>query len=119
MTTITVPHTSRRLPLHRVLSQVLGEAGIGVALVALFFFFLAFAPHFDTAQNARDIMTQITLNTILAVGMTFVILVGGVDLSVGSVIAFCAVVAGKFLGTDLPVGLALLLAVLLSVGVGG
>ena len=117
MTAITAPRTSR-LPLHRVISQVLGEAGIGVALVALFLFFLAFAPHFDTAQNARDIMTQITLNTILAVGMTFVILVGGIDLSVGSVIALCAVVAGKFLGTDLPVGLALLLAVLLSIGVG-
>lgn len=77
-----------------LLSQVLGEAGIGVALVVLALFFFAAAPHFGTAQNLRDIMTQITLNTILAVGMTFVILVGGIDLSVGSVIALCAVVAG-------------------------
>jgi ribose transport system permease protein len=79
---------------NRIASQVLGEAGIGVALVVLAAFFLAFAPYFGTAQNVRDIMTQITLNTILAVGMTFVILVGGIDLSVGSGIALCAVVAG-------------------------
>ncbi|MEV6925678.1 ABC transporter permease [Dactylosporangium sp. NPDC051485] len=79
---------------NRIASQVLGEAGIGIALVVLALFFLAFAPHFGTAQNMRDILTQITLNTILAVGMTFIILVGGIDLSVGSVIALCAVVAG-------------------------
>lgn len=95
----------------RVLSQVLGEAGIGVALVALAVFFLATAPHFATTGNLRDIMTQITLNTILAVGMTFVILVGGIDLSVGSVIALCAVVAGKAMenggSSALPVAIAL------------
>ena len=39
--------------------------------------------------------TQITINLILAVGMTFVILIGGIDLSVGSVMAFAAVMAGK------------------------
>ncbi|GAA3716386.1 ABC transporter permease [Nonomuraea antimicrobica] len=92
MSSISVARGNPRT--NRVVSQVLGEAGIGVALVALGVFFLAFAPHFGTAQNIRDIMTQITLNTILAVGMTFIILVGGIDLSVGSLIALCAVVAG-------------------------
>ncbi|WP_330180331.1 ABC transporter permease [Nocardia sp. NBC_01503] len=93
MTSLSTARTNTRAA--KVLSQVLGEAGIGVALVALAAFFLAAAPHFATTGNFRDIMTQITLNTMLAVGMTFVILVGGIDLSVGSVIALCAVVAGK------------------------
>jgi ribose transport system permease protein len=100
-------------------SQILAQAGIGVALAALIVFFLLFAPYFDTARNVRDIMTQITLNTILAVGMTFVILVGGIDLSVGSVIALCAVVSGTIMtSADLPIGAALVLAILASVAIG-
>ncbi|MBN6050413.1 ABC transporter permease, partial [Nonomuraea sp. RK-328] len=76
---------------------VLGEAGIGVALVLLAGFFVIAAPNFATEQNLRNIMTQITLNTVLAVGMTFVILVGGIDLSVGSAMALCAVVSGSMM----------------------
>lgn len=103
----------------KLLSRVLGEAGIGVTLVVLCLVFLAFAPKFGTELNVRNIMTQITLNTVLAVGMTFVILVGGIDLSVGAVLALCAVVSGKFLaGSGLPVGVAVVLAVLISVAVG-
>ncbi|MVU81917.1 ABC transporter permease [Nocardia sp. ET3-3] len=116
MTSLTTARADSRAG--RVAGQVLGEAGIGVALVALAGFFLAAAPHFATSGNLRDIMTQITLNTILAVGMTFVILVGGIDLSVGSVIALCAVVAGKAMegagssSVPLAIGLSLLIGAL-------
>jgi ribose transport system permease protein len=116
MTTVTLK--PRRAIANRLTSQVLGEAGIGVALLLLIVFFLAFAQNFASVQNIRDIMTQITLNTILAVGMTFVILVGGIDLSVGSVIALCAVVSGTVLTSDLPVAVALILAVVVAIGIG-
>jgi ribose transport system permease protein len=75
--------------------SVLNNAGIGLALVAIVLFFSVFTEHFLTANNITNILTQITINLILAVGMTFVILIGGIDLSVGSVLAFAAVVAGK------------------------
>ncbi|GAA2780538.1 ABC transporter permease [Crossiella cryophila] len=111
----TAPDRSRS----KVLGQVLGEAGIGVALLVLVLVFLAFAPQFGTGQNIRNIMTQITLNTILAVGMTFVVLVGGIDLSVGSVLALSAVVAGSLMTWDaLSPGTGLLLGVLAAVLVG-
>lgn len=97
---------------------VLGEAGIGVALVLLAAFFVAAAPSFATEQNLRNIMTQITLNTVLAVGMTFVILVGGIDLSVGSSMALCAVVSGTLMAGSGSVG-TLVLGILLSMVVGG
>lgn len=104
---------------NRVVSQVLGEAGIGVALLLLIVFFALLADNFWTQQNLRNIMTQITLNTILAVGMTFVILVGGIDLSVGSVIALCAVVSGTFItSSGLPVVAAIVLGVAASVFIG-
>ncbi len=75
--------------------SVINSAGIGIALIALIIFFSVFSEHFLTQNNITNILTQITINMILAVGMTFVILVGGIDLSVGSVMAFAAVVAGK------------------------
>ncbi|PRY23193.1 ribose transport system permease protein [Aliiruegeria haliotis] len=77
------------------LRSILNNAGIGLALLAIILFFSIFTEHFLTANNITNILTQITINLILAVGMTFVILIGGIDLSVGSVMAFAAVVAGK------------------------
>ncbi|MQA01617.1 MAG: ABC transporter permease [Streptosporangiales bacterium] len=115
----TTPPPRAQLPTNRAVSQVLGEAGIGVALVVLIVFFMLFAPNFVTSQNLRAIMTQITLNTILAVGMTFIILVGGIDLSVGSVIALCAVVSGTVITSGLPVPTAIVLGVVVSILIGG
>jgi ribose transport system permease protein len=98
---------------------VLREAGIGVALLALIAVFSMLSPIFLTANNITNIFTQISINVILAVGMTFVILVGGIDLSVGSVMAFCAVVAGTVLKVEtLPVGAAIALALAASIAVG-
>ena len=73
---------------------MLREAGIGLALVLLCIIFSIFAPRFASMANLTNIFTQISINTVIAVGMTFVILLGGIDLSVGSVLALCTVVAG-------------------------
>ena len=55
---------------------------------------LAFtAPHFLSAQNLRNVGTQVPVNVILAAGMTLVILTGGIDLSVGSLHALCGIAA--------------------------
>ncbi|MEE9322766.1 MAG: ABC transporter permease [Granulosicoccus sp.] len=86
------PHKTRR---NFSVRNAINNAGIGLALLALILFFSIFAEHFLSANNITNILTQITINLILAVGMTFVILIGGIDLSVGSVMAFAAVVAGK------------------------
>ncbi len=73
---------------------VLREAGIGIALIILIVVFSATTEHFLSASNLTNVLTQVTINLVLSIGMTFVILIGGIDLSVGSVLAFCAVVAG-------------------------
>ncbi|MFI5806955.1 ABC transporter permease [Streptomyces sp. NPDC051561] len=99
--------------------QVMGEAGIGIALLALVLIFTLAAPKFATSDNLTHIATEITLNTMLAVGMTFVILVGGIDLSVGSVMALSAVVSGEILtSTSLSTPVAVLLAVVVAALVG-
>jgi ribose transport system permease protein len=57
---------------------------------------------FLTADNAWNVMRQISVNVVISVGMTMVILTGGIDLSVGSVLAFCGAVTASMLkfGTD-------------------
>ena len=77
-------------------ASIVNNAGIGLALLLVIVVFFSIASeHFLSANNITNILTQITINLILAVGMTFVILIGGIDLSVGSVMAFAAIVAGK------------------------
>lgn len=98
---------------------LLREAGIGVALVLICIFFAIAEPKFASYANLMNIFTQISINTVIAVGMTFVILLGGIDLSVGSVLALCTVAAGLTITSpSLPVGAAIFLAVLISVVVG-
>jgi ribose transport system permease protein len=101
------------------LQRVLREAGIGIALLLMIVVFSSFARHFTDESNITNILTQVTINLIMATGMTFVILIGGIDLSVGSVLAFAAMVAGVVLKSEaLPVPAAITLAVLTSIAVG-
>ena len=99
---------------------LLREAGIGVALIIICVVFAATTPHFASYANLTNILTQISINTVISVGMTFVILLGGIDLSVGSVLALATIVAGLILTNEvLPVGLTVFLSVLASIVAGG
>jgi ribose transport system permease protein len=102
-------------PSNGTLSRVVRESGVAVALIILVFVFSMLSPLFLTAGNISNIFTQIAINVILAVGMTFVILIGGIDLSVGSVMALCAVIAGTVM--KMP-GLSVELAILWAVAAG-
>jgi ribose transport system permease protein len=102
----------------RIAYLLLREAGIGLALVLLCILFAIAAPRFASIDNLSNILTQISINTVISVGMTFVILLGGIDLSVGSVLALSTVVAGLVMTNKaLPVPLAIGLAVLASIAV--
>lgn len=67
------------------------STGALLLLALLMLIFSVRSPHFLTLKTFTAIANQIPGLTVLAVGMTFVILIGGIDLSVGSVMAFCAV----------------------------
>jgi ribose transport system permease protein len=95
------------------------DAGVALALVLIVVFFSLTAPYFATSENFLKIFVQIAINTVLASGMTFVILTGGIDLSVGSVLALCTV-TGALVMTNpaIPPGLSIPLAFLGCIGVG-
>lgn len=74
---------------------------------------------FLTASNLTNILRQVSIVGILAVGMTFVILIGGIDLSVGSVMALTGtMMAGFMINFSLPPILAILIGIVLGVFIG-
>ena len=85
--------------------------GLGVLCAILW----ALTPHFLTVSNLLNVAQQTSINAIVAVGMTFVIISGGIDLSVGSIVALSGVVLGALLQAGQP--LAVALAAALAVGI--
>ncbi|TCQ05947.1 erythritol ABC transporter membrane protein [Rhizobium sp. PP-F2F-G36] len=77
-----------------------------IALFAVIAFFSAFAPNFLSTANIILMSKHVALNAFLAMGMTFVIVTGGIDLSVGSIVGLCGMVAGGLIlnGIDLQIG---------------
>jgi erythritol transport system permease protein len=77
-----------------------------VALILVLAYFSLMAPNFLSAANAVIVSKHVALNALLAIGMTFVIITGGIDLSVGSIVGLCAMVAGWLVlnGVDLGIG---------------
>jgi erythritol transport system permease protein len=72
-----------------------------IVLVALSAAFAAISPAFLTAGNLTILVKHVAINAILAVGMTFVILSAGIDLSVGSVAGLAGIIAGGLIHTGL------------------
>ena len=90
---------------------------IVVAIFAEVTVFSLLAPHFLSIDNLVNVALSIAITGILAVGMTFVILTGGIDLSVGSVLAVAGIVAAicaKTLG-DAGIFVGIIAAVLVGV----
>lgn len=75
-------------------------------------------PSFWSADNLLNITRQMSINAIIAAGMTLVILTGGIDLSVGSILAFVGIVTALALKAGLPAGLAGLFGALLGGALG-
>ena len=65
-----------------------------IALIAVMLFFSLTVPTFLSTANLILMSKHVALNAFLAMGMTFVIITGGIDLSVGSIVGLCAMVAG-------------------------
>lgn len=96
--------------------QTIAEYVIVVAIILESIFFAVYAPQFLSVPNLVNIALSIAITGILAVGMTAVILTGGIDLSVGSVMAIASAVAATSL--DYGAGLAILLALAASASAG-
>ena len=94
------------------------QFGTVIGLAALCMVLWILTPYFLTVSNLLNIAEQTSINAIVAVGMTFVILSGGIDLSVGSIVALSGVVLGTALQGGQPIPVALLLGLLVGLACG-
>lgn len=105
---------------HVRIGTVLGKYGVYIALLVLFITLSIASSSFLTVTNLFNILKQNSVYGILAVGMTFVIVTGGIDLSVGAIVAMAACFAASLAqdGTSTPILVAILVGLLIGVACG-
>jgi len=98
---------------------VTGVGGPLIGLVLLCVIFSLTSDVFLTWRNALNVIDQITVLGILAIGMTAVIVIGGIDLSVGSILAFSMMMMGwLYQSVGVPLGLAIVAGLLVGTACG-
>ncbi|WP_337090769.1 ribose ABC transporter permease [Proteus terrae] len=90
-----------------------------IALLILIVVVSTLSPNFFTLNNIFNILQQTSVNAIMAVGMTLVILTSGIDLSVGSLLALTGAVAASMVGADVNALVAVVGALALGAAIGG
>jgi ribose/xylose/arabinose/galactoside ABC-type transport system permease subunit len=94
------------------------QVGTFLGLIALCLLLWVLTPYFFTVSNLLNVLEQTSINAVIAVGMTFVIISGGIDLSVGSLVALAGVVLASALRAGLPLPVALLVGMAVGTGCG-
>ncbi|RVB28464.1 ABC transporter permease, partial [Mesorhizobium sp. M7A.F.Ca.CA.004.05.1.1] len=90
-----------------------------LALLVLLWILLSVATtSFASANNMANLLRQGSMIAIMAVGQTFVIITGGIDLSVGAVVGFATVVVAMMINAGFPIWLAILVTLLVGVAIG-
>lgn len=106
------------------LGQILIDGRAFVALILIIIIFSALSPNYLTVDNVLIMTKHVAINALLAIGMLLVILKGGIDLSVGSIVALSGIVAGYLIrgvpipGTDLVAYPPLWAVVIIALAVG-
>jgi ribose transport system permease protein len=89
--------------------------GVGSVLIALIIYFTVTQSSFATYGNFVNILQTNAVLLVVSVGLTFTLLVGGFDLSIGGVLALSGVIVAKLLQSGVPTGVAMLIVVLAGV----
>lgn len=92
--------------------------GTIAALIILIVFVSVLNPAFLQVNNLLNLMRQLIINGFIALGMTFVILTGGIDLSVGSTLAFTSAIFAGLLQNGMNTGIAIVITLALGLALG-
>ena len=98
--------------------QYLQDYGSFIALIFLVIIIGAISPDFRTVNNFLSLLRQSAINGLIAFGMTCVILTGGIDLSVGSVLALTSIICAHTIKIGLPAPLSMLIALIFGIILG-
>ncbi len=103
---------------NKKLASRIQDFGALIALVLLVVVIGVISPEFRTLSNFLSLLRQSSINGFIAFGMTCVILTGGIDLSVGSVLALSTALCAGFITNGVPVGLSMILALVIGTALG-
>jgi len=91
-----------------------------ILLVAIFVYFSVSQSHFFTSANLQNMLAGLSILWVVSIGMTFVVLTGGIDLSVGALLALSGLILSKlFNGAGIPAFAAVLLTIAVAMLIGG
>lgn len=122
MTAETAARPSGRDMLRRLRTTAGGQRFLAVLvlLVVLLIFFSATQERFFTSGNIKALLTSAAILWVVAIGLTFVMIAGGFDLSLGSMVALSGIALGAFINDlSMPVGVAIVATLLFGLVLGG
>jgi len=105
----------KKTGIHNLLKRIWEKYNILLGLLVLFIFSSLVSEAFLTARNLLNVMRQVSINGIIAIGMTFVILTAGIDLSVGAMLAMVGCLCAGLIKFN---GLGFILVLLIGLGAG-
>lgn len=105
------PKTKKRIRLKT-------ESTLALLLLVLAVFLTITTRGFLTGNNLSNLVRQTAINGVVALGMTLVIIAGGIDLSVGSVVGFAGILAALLMKNGVPVVIAVLVSIAISFLIG-
>ena len=110
--------STRSLTKRQIVDEIFVKWGIYIALLLIVIFMALIAPNFFSVKNGLNIAQAVSINAVIASGMTVVILTAGIDLSVGSIVAASGVATVLLLNGGVPTVIAALVAILVGALIG-
>lgn len=100
------------------MKAIIKKSGSLIGLIVLFVVIACLNSSFIDPNNLKNLLRQISINALISFGMTFVILTGGIDLSVGSILALSSALMGSFIVGDMDPILGIVIACLIGAALG-
>ncbi|MDN6193924.1 MAG: ribose ABC transporter permease, partial [Alkalibacterium sp.] len=107
-----------RIKMNKIKRTGIFTYGILIFLIGLFIILSFSSPYFFTLANLTTVLRQVAVVGIITVSMTMIILTGGIDLSVGSMLGLCAVVLAKLMVSGVNMVLAIIITLLVGMMLG-
>lgn len=104
--------------MNKIIKTGIFTYGILIFLIVLFLFLSFSSPYFLTVDNLTKVLRQVAVVGIVTVGMTMVILTGGIDLSVGSILGLSSVILAKLMVSGVSIPIAIILTLLTGMVLG-
>lgn len=99
-------------------TQIIQKLSPVIGLILLIIILSILTPHFLTVSNILNLLRQVSINALIAFGLTFVILTGGIDLSVGSIVALSGALTAGMMASGMSTLTAVLIGLILGLLMG-